>query len=103
MKPYILLSLCALKVVDCRVCGDPNSVLRFAFLEFTDEGMPSTFLTNWAEVVLRCIISVMLAEGTRNALSLARTMLGYYPVRVSPSKTTIAPVNPNFGIGLPCL
>lgn len=27
-----------LKVVDCRVCGDPNSVLRFAFIEFTDEG-----------------------------------------------------------------
>ena len=27
-----------LKVVDCRVCGDPNSVLRFAFVEFTDEG-----------------------------------------------------------------
>jgi hypothetical protein len=26
------------QVVDCRVCGDPNSVLRFAFVEFTDEG-----------------------------------------------------------------
>lgn len=26
------------KVVDCRVCGDPNSILRFAFVEFTDEG-----------------------------------------------------------------
>lgn len=26
------------KVVDCRICGDPNSVLRFAFIEFTDEG-----------------------------------------------------------------
>nr|GMC96457.1 polyadenylate-binding protein-interacting protein 12-like [Ipomoea batatas] len=25
------------QVVDCRVCGDPNSVLRFAFVEFTDE------------------------------------------------------------------
>ncbi|KZV43120.1 polyadenylate-binding protein-interacting protein 11-like [Dorcoceras hygrometricum] len=58
------------QVVDCRVCGDPNSVLRFAFVEFTDE------------------------EGARNALSLAGTMLGYYPVRVLPSKTAIAPVNP---------
>lgn len=29
------------KVVDCRVCGDPNSVLRFAFVEFTDEGKAS--------------------------------------------------------------
>ena len=26
------------KVVDCRVSGDPNSVLRFAFIEFRDEG-----------------------------------------------------------------
>uniref|UniRef100_A0A5B6Z423 Putative polyadenylate-binding protein-interacting protein 12-like n=1 Tax=Davidia involucrata TaxID=16924 RepID=A0A5B6Z423_DAVIN len=60
------------QVVDCRVCGDPNSVLRFAFVEFTDE------------------------EGARNALSLAGTMLGYYPVRVLPSKTAIAPVNSTF-------
>ncbi|KAM7463626.1 hypothetical protein LguiA_031747 [Lonicera macranthoides] len=60
------------QVVDCRVCGDPNSVLRFAFVEFTDE------------------------EGATNALSLAGTMLGYYPVRVLPSKTAIAPVNPTF-------
>lgn len=36
------------------------------------------------------------AEGARNALSLAGTMLGYYPVRVLPSKTAIAPVNPTF-------
>ncbi|CAN4089471.1 unnamed protein product [Withania somnifera] len=60
------------QVVDCRICGDPNSVLRFAFIEFTDE------------------------EGARNALSLAGTMLGFYPVRVLPSKTAIAPVNPTF-------
>ncbi|KAK6936618.1 Ataxin-2, C-terminal [Dillenia turbinata] len=60
------------QVVDCRVCGDPNSVLRFAFIEFTDE------------------------EGARAALSLSGTMLGYYPVRVLPSKTAIAPVNPTF-------
>lgn len=60
------------QVVDCRVCGDPNSILRFAFIEFTDE------------------------EGARNALTLSGTMLGYYPVRVLPSKTAIAPVNPTF-------
>ncbi|KAF5731313.1 polyadenylate-binding protein-interacting protein 12-like isoform X1 [Tripterygium wilfordii] len=59
-------------VVDCRICGDPNSVLRFAFIEFTDE------------------------EGARAALTLSGTMLGYYPVRVLPSKTAIAPVNPTF-------
>ncbi|CAK9199377.1 unnamed protein product [Sphagnum troendelagicum] len=60
------------QVVDCRVCGDPNSVLRFAFVEFTDE------------------------VGARAALSLGGTMLGYYPVRVLPSKTAIVPVNPTF-------
>ncbi|KAK9665168.1 hypothetical protein RND81_14G094900 [Saponaria officinalis] len=60
------------QVVDCRVCGDPNSVLRFAFIEFTDE------------------------EGAKNALTLSGTMLGFYPVRVLPSKTAIAPVNPTF-------
>ncbi|CAM8995528.1 unnamed protein product [Rhodiola kirilowii] len=60
------------QVVDCRICGDPNSVLRFAFLEFTDE------------------------ESARAALTLSGTMLGFYPVKVMPSKTAIAPVNPTF-------
>ncbi|XP_074291799.1 polyadenylate-binding protein-interacting protein 12-like isoform X2 [Silene latifolia] len=60
------------QVVDCRVCGDPNSVLRFAFVEFTNE------------------------EAAKNALILSGTMLGFYPVRVLPSKTAIAPVNPTF-------
>uniref|UniRef100_A0A804NNI7 RRM domain-containing protein n=1 Tax=Zea mays TaxID=4577 RepID=A0A804NNI7_MAIZE len=60
------------QVVDCRMCGDPNSVLRFAFIEFTDE------------------------EGARAALNLSGTVLGYYPVKVLPSKTAIAPVNETF-------
>ncbi|CAL1386629.1 unnamed protein product [Linum trigynum] len=60
------------QVVDCRICGDPKSILRFAFIEFTDE------------------------DGARTALNLSGTMLGYYPVRVLPSKTAIAPVNPTF-------
>ncbi|OMO92657.1 hypothetical protein COLO4_17413 [Corchorus olitorius] len=60
------------QVVDCRVCGDPHSVLRFAFVEFADE------------------------EGARAALNLGGTMLGFYPVRVLPSKTAILPVNPTF-------
>lgn len=38
----------------------------------------------------------ILAEGAKAALSLSGTMLGYYPVRVLPSKTAIAPVNPTF-------
>ncbi|XP_038900938.1 polyadenylate-binding protein-interacting protein 12 [Benincasa hispida] len=60
------------EVVDCRICGDPNSILHFAFIEFTDE------------------------EGARASLNLSGTVLGFYPVRVLPSKTAIAPVNPDF-------
>lgn len=66
-----LFSSCG-QVVDCRICGDPHSVLRFAFVEFADE------------------------HGARAALNLGGTMLGYYPVRVLPSKTAILPVNPTF-------
>lgn len=60
------------RVVDCRICGDPHSVLRFAFIEFSDDA------------------------GARAALTLAGTILGCYPVRVLPSKTAILPVNPKF-------
>ncbi|VVB00314.1 unnamed protein product [Arabis nemorensis] len=60
------------QVVDCRICGDPHSVLRFAFVEFSDD------------------------QGARAALTLGGTMIGYYPVRVLPSKTAILPVNPTF-------
>ncbi|XP_042416582.1 polyadenylate-binding protein-interacting protein 9-like [Zingiber officinale] len=60
------------EVVDCRICGDPHSILRFAFIEFSDE------------------------YGARAALTLGGTVLGYYKVKVLPSKTAIVPVNPNF-------
>ncbi|KAL6629619.1 hypothetical protein ACP70R_029384 [Stipagrostis hirtigluma subsp. patula] len=66
-----LFSNCG-QVVDCRICGDPHSVLRFAFIEFADDA------------------------GARAALTLGGTMLGFYPVRVLPSKTAILPVNPKF-------
>lgn len=35
---YLVDFISIVQVVDCRICGDPNSVLRFAFVEFTDEG-----------------------------------------------------------------
>ena len=38
---------------------------------------------------------IICAEAARAALSLAGTMLGYYLVRVLPSKAAIAPVNPS--------
>jgi len=82
------------------MCGDPNSVLRFAFIEFTDEGNLSSH--NWSFLVLcsystvHWSINIPIAEGARAALNLSGTVLGYYPVRVLPSKTAIAPVNPTF-------
>ncbi|KAL4555259.1 hypothetical protein LXL04_037873 [Taraxacum kok-saghyz] len=59
-------------VLDCRVCGDPHSRLRFAFVEFADE------------------------NSARAALNLCGIMLGFSQVRVLPSKTAILPVNPTF-------
>ncbi|KAI3803630.1 hypothetical protein L1987_31787 [Smallanthus sonchifolius] len=59
-------------VLDCRVCGDPHSRLRFAFVEFGDE------------------------ISARAALNLGGTMLGFAQITVLPSKTAILPVNPTF-------
>ncbi len=56
-------------IVDCRICGDANSAMRFAFIEFQSE------------------------LGAHNALSLAGTTLGNTLIKVSPSKTAIVPVN----------
>ncbi|CAA0816373.1 Polyadenylate-binding protein-interacting protein 8 [Striga hermonthica] len=60
------------QVVDCRVCGDPHSRLRFAFVEFSDE------------------------YSARAALSLTGTLMGCSSIKVLPSKTAILPVNPTF-------
>ncbi|CAI5526875.1 unnamed protein product [Closterium sp. Naga37s-1] len=43
-----------------------------------------------------CLSSPSSPEGAKNALSIAGTMLGYYPLRVLPSKTAILPVNPTY-------
>lgn len=56
-------------VVDCRVCGDPNSAMRFAFIEFLTE------------------------ECAQKALKKNGTELGTSRLRVLPSKTAIVPVN----------
>ena len=63
--------------------------------------MKVTLLPNVAHMlklllVFHFINGVMPTEGARAALSLSGTMLGYYPLRVLPSKTAIAPVNPTF-------
>ncbi|CAH9147656.1 unnamed protein product [Cuscuta epithymum] len=60
------------RVVDCRICGDPHSRLRFAFVEFYHE------------------------YSARGALNISGTILGFSPLNVLPSKTAILPVNPTF-------
>lgn len=57
------------KVIDCRICGDPNSAMRFAFIEFTE------------------------IESATEALNKTGSILGSSPLRVLPSKTAIVPVN----------
>ena len=59
-------------IVDYRICGDTNTVLRFAFIEFH---------------------SVVAA---REALKLTGSLLGECVIRVSPSKTAIIPVKDQF-------
>ncbi|KMZ67220.1 hypothetical protein ZOSMA_271G00180 [Zostera marina] len=59
-------------VVDCRICMDPRSIRRNAFIEFTDE------------------------VGTATALAMSGTIVGFYPIKVLPSRTAIAPVNPTY-------
>ncbi|KAK9840379.1 hypothetical protein WJX74_008812 [Apatococcus lobatus] len=56
-------------VQDCRVCGDPNSAMRFAFIEFRDE------------------------EAVSKALAKAGMRIGSFSLRILPSKTAIVPVN----------
>ncbi|XP_047967052.1 polyadenylate-binding protein-interacting protein 9-like isoform X2 [Salvia hispanica] len=59
-------------VLDCRICGDPHSRFRFAFVEFGDD------------------------YSARASLILSGTLLGFSPIKVLPSKTAILPVNPTF-------
>ncbi|BDA50634.1 Polyadenylate-binding protein-interacting protein 12 [Coccomyxa sp. Obi] len=60
------------RIVDCRVCGDPNAAMRFAFIEFAEEA------------------------AVQQAIKLNGVMLGKCPIRVMPSKTAIVPVNRSF-------
>lgn len=48
------------------------------------------------DLVLSYLVLFCYIEGAMTALNLSGTMLGFYPVKVLPSKTAIAPVNPTF-------
>lgn len=66
--PSALLSL-SNTAPPCPPAADPNSSLRFAFIEFTSE------------------------EAIPNALQKSGSVLGEVPIRCMPSKTAIVPVN----------
>lgn len=59
-------------IVDYRICGDTNTVLRFAFIEFHS------------------------IQSAKEAIKLTGNMLGECAIRVSPSKTAIIPVKDQF-------
>eukprot|EP01026_Neomeris_dumetosa_P021302 TRINITY_DN1866_c0_g1_i1.p1 TRINITY_DN1866_c0_g1~~TRINITY_DN1866_c0_g1_i1.p1 ORF type:complete len:436 (-),score=71.73 TRINITY_DN1866_c0_g1_i1:168-1475(-) len=66
----MLFSRCG-DVVDCRLCGDAHSRMRFAFVEFSQD--------TWKFAV-------------PEALKLNSTLLGTSPIRVQRSRTAIVPV-----------
>jgi RNA recognition motif-containing protein len=59
-------------IVDYRICGDTNTVLRFAFIEFHS------------------------VHSAKEAIKLTGSVLGESAIRVSPSKTAIIPVKDQF-------
>ncbi|KAE8723465.1 Polyadenylate-binding protein-interacting protein 12 [Hibiscus syriacus] len=62
-------------------------------LTITEEQLASLF-SNCGQSSLS--LSLYCCDGARAALNIDGTMLGFYPVRVLPSKTAILPVNPTF-------
>lgn len=77
-------------------CGlDLSSSLIRVSCFYVDNDILTTYTDTRARdrAVLHFVLSDMCAEGARNALSLAGTMLGSHTLKVQPSKTVIAPVN----------
>ena len=42
------------QIMDCRVCGDPNSAMRFAFIEFKEEASVMKVAARPASPLLHC-------------------------------------------------
>ncbi|KAG0491093.1 hypothetical protein HPP92_007956 [Vanilla planifolia] len=73
-----------------------ESIRRTVYVSDIDQNVTEEHL---AELFANCgQVSSLQNDlyGARAALSLGGTMLGFYPVRVLPSKTAIVPVNPKF-------
>ncbi|KAM3256894.1 hypothetical protein ACQJBY_049347 [Aegilops geniculata] len=66
-----LFGICGV-VVDCRLCGDPTSGFRFAFIEFQYQG--DAYL----------------------ALHLDGIIIGLHPLKVAPSRNAIVPIKHSF-------
>jgi hypothetical protein len=103
--------------MDCRICGDPNSAMRFAFIEFAEDAAAqkvcaraprarraparafSLVLSTAAPRLRAC--SRSLRHGPTppappradQALTKTGAVLGNSSLRVLPSKTAIVPVN----------
>ncbi|KAF8641995.1 hypothetical protein HU200_067508 [Digitaria exilis] len=60
-------------VVDCRICGDPSNGLRFGFVEL--------------QCKEEAYAAILLLDGA---------IIGLTPLKVSPSRTAICPINPMF-------
>ena len=104
------------QIMDCRVCGDPNSAMRFAFIEFRDEASLMqvlqlafhSFKSNamdfclgsavWClyDVLRRKRLAASAAAVAVQALKLNGSLLGCHRLRVTPSKTAIVPVKSDF-------
>ncbi len=104
------------QIMDCRVCGDPNSAMRFAFIEFRDEAslmqvLQLALLRCNSHVMDSCLgsavwcvyavlrrkrLAVSGAADAMQALKLNGSLLGCHRLRVTPSKTAIVPVKSDF-------
>ena len=76
-------------VVDSRMCGDPNSALRFAFIEFDGEEA----VTKARAAPLRRHSLALTSLNELQALALSGAVMGSYSIKVVRSKTAIVPVN----------
>jgi polyadenylate-binding protein len=77
-------------VVDSRMCGDPNSALRFAFIEFDGEDAVTKARAARFSSGFRCPDGAGVGP---QALSLSGSVMGSYSIKVVRSKTAIVPVN----------
>ena len=71
------------------MCGDPNSALRFAFVEFDGEDA----VTKARASPRRRIITALMRWVGAQALALTGAVMGSYSIKVVRSKTAIVPVN----------